>query len=101
MAGYDYERPAIDVGGKISTERQDWLATIGFHLKKLPKHEYAILYHTYHDNMPARDIVRAIKNLFPRMFINMTIYGEMKMRLERRLYNLFCDVAIIEPKVAF
>lgn len=101
MAGYDYERPAIDTGHKISTERQDWLATIGVHLKKLPPHEYAILYHAYHDNLPSRDIVREIKALFPKMFITMAIYGEMKMRLERRLYSLFCDAEIIERPISF
>lgn len=101
MAGYDYERPAIDVGGKISTERQDWLATIGVHLKGLKKHEFAILHYTYHDNLPAHDAVREIKSRFPKMFINNRILQETRHRIERRLYTLFCDVAIIEQGISF
>jgi len=101
MGAYDYERPTIDGGSGHSTEQLDWLATIGFYLKQLPKHHYAILYYTYHDTMPAHAVVKRIKEAFPQMLINHGILEETRHKVERRLWHLFCDVEIIERDILF
>lgn len=93
---FDYTTPQVDGGSVCDTDELDAMATIGYYLKSLSPHSYALLYHAYRDNLSAYGIAKRVKQSFPNRFINnKTIDKELKT-IERQLDYLFREVGIIE-----